>query len=159
MGLRKVLIVEDDNINLVYKILQEQGLKIKSEYKDISELSNSPFPILLVSKNDSININNKILTYKDIKVDDFNKTIYVNSNEIYLTYTEYKILKLLIEYKEKVFTKENLFKSIWNEEYLGDYNIINAHMSNLRRKLKRANNEEKYIETIWGLGYRLYKEK
>lgn len=159
MGLRKVLIVEDDNINLVYKVLQEQGLKIKSEYKDVNELINSKFSILLVSKNDSINLDNKILAYKDIKVDDFNKVICVNNNEILLTSTEYKILKLLIEHKNKVFSKENLFKSIWNEEYLGDDNIINAHMSNLRRKLKLANNKEKYIETIWGLGYRLYKEK
>ena len=59
--------------------------------------------------------------------------------------------------KDKVFSKCNLYESIWKEEYLSDDNAVKTHISNLRNKLKKANDSEEYIETVWGLGYRLCK--
>ena len=99
-------------------------------------------------------ISNKIC-HKDLVIDTDVKKASVNGNELKLTALEYEILFLLISSPKKVFTKANLFESVWNEEFYGDDNTINVHMSNVRSKLSRANPNEEYIETIWGMGYRL----
>lgn len=101
---------------------------------------------------------NKVFRYKDMLLDDSTKCVMVNDIEIELTAKEYMILKLLIEYQGEVFTKANLYESIWEEEYLGDDNAVKTHISNLRNKLKKANANEEYIDTVWGLGYRLCKK-
>lgn len=98
------------------------------------------------------------LQYRDMILDSNTKRISVNGIELELTAKEYMILELLLREKGKVFSKSNLYESIWQEEYLGDDNAVKTHMSNLRSKLKKANEKEEYIETVWGLGYRLYKE-
>lgn len=79
-------------------------------------------------------------------------------NELDLTAKEFQILAMLLMNKNKVFTKANLYESIWQEEYLGDETVIKTHISNLRNKLK-THSQDKYIETVWGLGYRLYTEQ
>jgi len=101
---------------------------------------------------------NKVFSYKDMILDDSAKRVTVNEIEIELTAKEYMLLELLIKHKDKVFTKANLYESVWQDEYLGDDNAVKTHMSNLRTKLKKTNAKEEYIETVWGLGYRLYKE-
>ncbi|WP_147534030.1 response regulator transcription factor [Bacillus marasmi] len=95
------------------------------------------------------------LAHKDIMIDTEAKTVLVNGTEITVTAREYAILVLLLTSPKKVFTKANLFESVWNEEYHNDDNTINVHLSNLRSKLAKANPHEEYIETIWGMGYRL----
>jgi len=100
----------------------------------------------------------KVFQYKDMILDDNAKRVTVKDIEMELTAKEYMILELLIKHKGKVFTKANLYESIWQEEYLGDDNAVKTHMSNLRSKLQKANADEEYIETVWGLGYRLYKD-
>lgn len=100
---------------------------------------------------------NRILEYKDIKLDTSTKQVFVSNKEITLTATEIKILELLLSQPQKVYSKSNLFESIWNEEYMVDDNTLNVHISRLRQKLKKANEKEEYIETLWGLGYRLAK--
>ena len=102
-------------------------------------------------------IQNQILKYKDIKFNISTKQVFVDNKEIVLTATEMKILQLLLSPPQKVFSKANLFESIWNEEYTIDDNTLNVHISRLRQKLKKANEKEEYIETLWGLGYRLAK--
>lgn len=101
---------------------------------------------------------NNVFRYKDMQLDDSTKRVSVNDGEIELTAKEYLILEMLIKHRGKVFTKANLYEAIWQEEYLGDDNAVKTHMSNLRNKLKKASPEEEYIETVWGLGYRLRKE-
>lgn len=98
-----------------------------------------------------------ILTYKDMVLEDDRKRISVNGQELELTAKEYHILELLLQNQGKVFSKANMYEAIWGEEYLGDDNAVKTHMSNLRNKLKKANPKEEYIETVWGLGYRLSK--
>lgn len=101
---------------------------------------------------------NRVFRYKDMVVDDITKRVSANGIEMELTAKEYMILEMLIKYRGKVFTKANLYESIWKDEYLGDENAVKTHISNLRNKLKQANNQVEYIETVWGLGYRLCKE-
>ncbi|WP_226036686.1 response regulator transcription factor [Aquibacillus saliphilus] len=95
------------------------------------------------------------LTHKDIRIDLEAKTVYVNETYLTLTAREYAILVLLMQSPNKIFSKSNLFESVWNETFHGDDNTVNVHMSNLRNKLCKANPNEEYIETIWGMGYRL----
>lgn len=102
-------------------------------------------------------VRNQLLTYKDITMDLSAKQVFVNDHEIALTATEIKILELFLSQPGKVFSKANLFQSIWNEEYTVDDNTLNVHISRLRQKLKKANEKEDYIDTLWGLGYRLAK--
>ncbi|MGG0177865.1 response regulator transcription factor [Gottfriedia acidiceleris] len=95
------------------------------------------------------------IQYKDLVLDTDSKKVSVGGNELKLTAIEYEILCLFVTSPKKVFTKANLFESVWNEEFYGDDNTINVHMSNIRSKLNKANPNEEYIETIWGMGYRL----
>jgi two-component system OmpR family response regulator len=95
------------------------------------------------------------LVYKDMSIDKVSKEVVVGNTKIILTAKEYQILELMLSYPAKVFSKANLFESVWGETYAYDDNTVNVHMSNIRSKLKKANPQEEYIETIWGLGYKL----
>lgn len=99
---------------------------------------------------------NTVFMYKDLSLDDGTKRVIVKETPVELTAKEYMILELLLKHPGKVFTKANLYETVWKDEYLGDENAIKTHISNLRSKLKVANSDEEYIETVWGLGYRLY---
>ncbi|SDF20576.1 DNA-binding response regulator, OmpR family, contains REC and winged-helix (wHTH) domain [Fontibacillus panacisegetis] len=101
---------------------------------------------------------NRVLQYKDLTIDDTSKRVTINDAEIDLTAKEYMILEMLLKNVGKVFTKANLYESVWQDEYLGDDNAVKTHISNLRNKLKKANPTKEYIETVWGLGYRLHKD-
>lgn len=79
----------------------------------------------------------------------------VSGQPISLTGTEMKILRLFLENPQKLFTKANLFTSVWGEPYNYDDNAINTHISNLRRKLKFVCPDQEFIETVWGIGYKL----
>lgn len=98
-----------------------------------------------------------VYTYKDMELNTSKKQLRVAGTEVEMTAKEYMIIELLLKNNGKVFSKANIYESIWNEEYIGDDNAIKTHMSNIRNKLKTVNPNEKYIETVWGLGYRLYK--
>lgn len=101
----------------------------------------------------------RILAYKDLEVHMQQKQVIVNGKEVELTAKEYQMLELFLTNPKKVFSKANIYESLWGEEYLGDDNTIKAHLSNLRSKLKKANPDCEYIETVWGFGYRLMKEE
>lgn len=75
--------------------------------------------------------------------------------EIKLTSKEWSILKLFVTNPKRVFTKEQIYRSVWGDDYYGDENIINVHMSRLRDKIEDQPSSPQYIKTIWGIGYRL----
>ncbi|MBG9940873.1 response regulator transcription factor [Brevibacillus formosus] len=95
------------------------------------------------------------LTYKELELDKETKFVTINGSEVTLTAREFAILELFMSYPKKVFSKSNVFESIWNEEFMGDDNTVGVHISNLRSKLAKANPKKEYIETLWGMGYRL----
>lgn len=106
------------------------------------------------SKDNMANESKDCLSFKDITLNKETKEVLVNRKEINLTAREFIILELFLSNPKKVFSKANLFESVWGQEYMGDDNTVNVHMSNLRGKLQKCNKEE-YIETIWGMGYKL----
>lgn len=97
----------------------------------------------------------KTLRYKDLvmELEDFKVT--VAGEEIKLTRREFLILELLMENPGKVFTKSNIYESVWNEEFFGEDNAVNVHISNIRQKIAKINKEENYIETVWGIGFKM----
>ncbi len=92
------------------------------------------------------------LRYKDIEIE--NCTVYIKGTMVQFTSTELAILILLLQYPQKIFSKQNLYESIWQEEYAYDNDTINTHISNIRKKIKKFTDTE-YIETVWGIGYKL----
>lgn len=96
--------------------------------------------------------------HKNLTIDANSKRAFIKELELNLTAKEYEILEAMVKNPTKVYTKANLYQMIWGEEYYGDDNTIKTHLSNLRAKLKKADSENEYIETVWGLGYRLTKQ-
>lgn len=99
----------------------------------------------------------EMLSYKNMKLNRISKEVYVDSTLITLTNKEYAILELLLLNPTKLFSKANLFENVWNEVYYNEDNTLKVHMSNIRNKLKEVQPKEEYIETVWGMGYRLYR--
>lgn len=93
----------------------------------------------------------QLLTYKNITLDTQARCVTVNEQPVSLTAREFAILALLMGNPQKVFTKANLYESVWNDEFWGDDNTINVHISNLRTKLGNKD----IIQTVWGIGFRL----
>ena len=90
-----------------------------------------------------------------ITLDDKTHQIWVDGQEIlHLTRQEYAILELLIRHPKQVFRKESIFTYAWEEEYMGETKTLDVHISNIRKKLKAVTDKE-YIQTVWGIGYRL----
>nr|WP_227495906.1 response regulator transcription factor [Bacillus mycoides] len=98
---------------------------------------------------------NKELRHKNLVIDTEAKKVFIEGKVLTFTAREYEILVMLVSSPNKIFTKENLFESVWNEPFYGENNIMNVHMSNIRSKLSKVDPNAEYIETIWGMGYRL----
>ena len=94
------------------------------------------------------------LTYISLRLDTDNYQAFVDDMPLALTKTEFKILELLISNPKQVFTKENLYEYSQGDYYLATDNSINVHISNLRKKIKKYSKED-YIETVWGIGFKL----
>lgn len=94
----------------------------------------------------------KAVRFEDFYLDNDNNVISFKEVPLNLTRMEYKLLRLLIENPKKVFTKENLYRSVWEDDIYSD-NTINVHISNLRNKLKEIDPDHKYIKTVWSIGY------
>ena len=81
-------------------------------------------------------------------------SVYKNGSKIELTIKEFEILKLLFLNPKKVFTKEQIYSSVWNDAYMGDENAVNVHISRLRNKIEEDKKNPEYIVTVWGIGYK-----
>ena len=97
----------------------------------------------------------EITMYDDgnLKVDYINKTVYINNNEVKLTSLEYKLLTYLIDNKQRLVTKEELFDNVWNDKYTQD-GTLNVHIRKIREQIEEDPNNPKYITTVWKEGYR-----
>lgn len=94
------------------------------------------------------------LIYKKLTFSRTEGKAVINGHSLTLTNKEFDILELFLKNPTKLFSKSNIFDSIWGGEDSFDENTVKVHISNLRAKLKKYDNEE-YIETVWGMGYRL----
>ena len=98
----------------------------------------------------------RIMQFKDLVLDEDKYAVTVSGNDIGLTRQEFKILELFLKYPGKVFSKREIYEYAWNDVYIGEDKTINVHISNIRTKIKK-HSEDEYIDTIWGVGFRLAK--
>lgn len=98
------------------------------------------------------------VSYGALSMDLTQRRVTVNGNEIFLTPVEFDILWKLSEQTEHIFTPEEIFGAIWNGQPWDGGQMVQTHMSRLRRKLEKACEEHSYIETVWGQGYRFVPE-
>lgn len=108
--------------------------------------------------NYSTEITNKqehIITVGDLVVDLNAYTVNKNGEKLKLTATEFNILSLFLTKPKQLFTKEQLYNLVWQAEYVQDMNVINVHIRRLREKIEDDPSNPKYVQTIWGIGYRL----
>jgi len=82
------------------------------------------------------------------------KQLVADGVPVDLTIKEYALLELMLSHPQKVFSKQNLYESVWGEPYAYDNDTINTHISNIRKKLRHAMGDD-YIETVWGMGYKM----
>ncbi|MBQ6170505.1 MAG: response regulator transcription factor [Ruminococcus sp.] len=97
----------------------------------------------------------KLLTCKNLTLDVTAGTVIVCGSVMSLTSKEFSILELMLQSPRKLWSKANLFESVWGESYISDDKTVKVHMSNIRQKLKKLDPDNEYIETVWGMGYRL----
>ena len=101
------------------------------------------------------NVNRK-MQYKDMFLNEDNHILYIKEKEIYLTKTEYAILKQLLLNPKKVVTKSKLLELISDDTLECDENSLKVHISNIRKKIRKVTNEE-YIESVWGIGFKIHE--
>ncbi|MDF2484995.1 MAG: DNA-binding response regulator [Herbinix sp.] len=92
--------------------------------------------------------------FKQLLLNRTSREVLIKGNPIALTAYEFDILLLLLQYPDKVFTKEQLYQDIWKNGYYGEDNTINVHISNIRKKAKEYD-DASYIKTIWGIGFKM----
>lgn len=97
-----------------------------------------------------------LLQYKNLTLNRDSYSVFVRETELTLTKQEFKILELLLLHPDRAFSKQEIYDYAWDDVYIGEDKTINVHISNIRKKLKTITDEE-YIETLWGIGFRLAK--
>lgn len=98
-----------------------------------------------------------IITNGDLKVDQNSFMVYKKDETVELTSTEYKIVAYLMSQPGRVFTKQQIFEKVWDNQYFDDENAIRVHISNLRDKLEVDPKRPEYLKTVRGLGYKIEK--
>ena len=96
-------------------------------------------------------------TYKsgDLIIDDNTKQVTVAGKDVKLTPTEYNILKFLTQNKGKVYSIEQIYENVWEDEAYGAENIIAVHIRHIREKIEINPREPRYLKVIWGIGYKI----
>ncbi|MBO9610219.1 MAG: response regulator transcription factor [Paenibacillaceae bacterium] len=95
------------------------------------------------------------LRVQGIRIDKLARRVYVNEKEAALTAKEYELLLFLALHPNRVFSKEELFERVWGLDSLGELPTVTVHISRLREKIEHDPAKPRYIETIWGVGYRM----
>ncbi len=95
-----------------------------------------------------------IYQYREWRMNPTTQEMWAGANLIELTRHEFLILELLIRNPKRVFSKQMIYEYAWGEEYLAEDKTINVHISNIRAKLKNSGTDS-YIQTVWGLGFKL----
>lgn len=100
-----------------------------------------------------------VITIGGLELDTDNKQLTVDGENVKLTATEYKILELLMRNPGKIFSAENIYSSVWNEEGYSVENTVMVHIRHLREKIEINPREPRYIKVVWGLGYKMEEVK
>ena len=94
------------------------------------------------------------LRFDGLEIDVAKRLVRKQKQEIDLTFTEFEILHLLARNPGRVFSKEQIYNSVWKEPYFCDYNIVMSHIRNIWEKIVDNLHKPVYIQTVWGVGYK-----
>ena len=97
---------------------------------------------------------NEVIEIRGLKIDKTARRVYINGEEKAFTTKEFDLLTFLAQNPNHVFTKEELFRKIWDMESIGDIATVTVHIKKIREKIEMDTSNPQYIETIWGVGYR-----
>lgn len=100
-----------------------------------------------------------ILVSGVFKIDNTAMKIYKDGQELELTPKEYSLVKIFVENQGKALSRAELLDQVWGYSYLGDTKIVDVNIRRLREKIEDDSSNPKYIETVWGVGYRWRREK
>ena len=136
----------DDYLSKPFKPL-ELVARVKSQLRRYTQLGN-----LNQSSNENV--------YKcgGLTINDDTKEVFVDDEPIKLTPIEYNILLLLTKNAGKVFSIDEIYKQIWNEEAIGADNTVAVHIRHIREKIEINPREPRYLKVVWGVGYKIEKQ-
>lgn len=97
---------------------------------------------------------NDVIEIRGLKIDTTARRVWVNGEERSFTTKEFDLLTFLAGHPNHVYTKEELFREIWDMESVGDIATVTVHIKKIREKIEYDTSHPQYIETIWGVGYR-----
>ena len=95
----------------------------------------------------------RVIENGDLKLDCEGRRVYIAGREINLTAKEFELLELLVVNANKAYSRENLLKLVWGNDYPGDVRTVDVHVRRLREKIEKNPSEPKYVHTKWGVGY------
>jgi DNA-binding response OmpR family regulator len=125
--------------------LVELSARIKASLRRVTQYTHKTTP---EEETKQIKIHELTLDLETLRV-------FKKKKEIQLTSKEFQILKLFMTEPKRAFSKEQIYRSIWNEDFFADENAIQVHISRLREKIEEEASSPKYIKTVWGIGYRM----
>ena len=129
----------DDYITKPFNILE-----VKARIKAIFRRNNQNLPE---------QENQKVIETKGLKIDVDSRRVYIDDKEVNLTAKEFELVYLLVSNPNKVYSREQLLKTIWGPSYPGDARTVDVHVRRLREKIEATPADPKYIHTKWGVGY------
>ena len=136
----------DDYVTKPFNPL-ELTARVKSQLRRYTELGN-------VDSRD----NQHLYSVGDLVINDETKEVQVGGNAVKLTPIEYNILLLLVKNAGKVFSIDEIYEKIWNEEAIGADNTVAVHIRHIREKIEINPKEPRYLKVVWGVGYKVEKK-
>lgn len=97
---------------------------------------------------------NNFIEIRGVKIDRTARRVFVDEEEASFTTKEFDLLTFLADHPNRVFSKEELFREVWEMESVGDIATVTVHIKKIREKIEHDTSNPQYIETIWGVGYR-----
>jgi two-component system response regulator ResD len=99
--------------------------------------------------------NDQMIKYKGVMIDPLSRIVSFQNDPINLTQTEFDLFEVLVKYRGKVLSREQLVEQVWGIEFTGEDRTIDSHIKNLREKLFSSGVDKSFIKTVWGIGYKV----
>ena len=149
-GLERSLTEPFDLIILDLMLPEVDGFEICRQVREKKNI-----PIIMVSaKKDDIDKIRGHRAIRGLRIDKTARRVWVDGQEKPFTTKEFDLLTFLAQNPNHVFTKDDLFREIWDMESIGDIATVTVHIKKIREKIEKQTSKPQYIETIWGVGYR-----
>ncbi|MCD7840039.1 MAG: winged helix-turn-helix domain-containing protein [Erysipelotrichaceae bacterium] len=145
--------LDSSDIKEIHEQLQ-QSIHTQDFINGLEELLDGSMHSLMLEMNDQNTSYNDIIQYRDLIINYRYRKVLRNNIEINLTPKEFDILYFLAQNQGEVFTKEQIYKAVWKNDYLLDDSNIMAFIRKLRKKIEPHPDAPEYIITIWGIGYK-----